>query len=243
MLTFAAALSVGWWVALPCLLAMPPLVIGLRWYLARAKDGYLAETASYSQITTTLSETVEGSRTVEALGLGEKRVELGDDDCAKSFEAEKYTLHLRTVFFPSMELSYLLPVVGTLLFGGWLYTRGEVSLAEVTTATLYVQMLIDPVDRIVSILDELQLGAASLSRLLGVAQVPDDREVSGRRRRRRSSMPRTSASPTSRGATCCTASTSTSAWASGSRWSARPARASRRSAGCSPASTRRAPAR
>jgi ABC-type multidrug transport system fused ATPase/permease subunit len=41
-------------------------------------------------------------------------------------------------------------------------------------------MLIDPVDRIVSILDELQLGAASLARLLGVAQVPDDREVSGR---------------------------------------------------------------
>ena len=41
-------------------------------------------------------------------------------------------------------------------------------------------MLIDPVDRIVSILDELQLGAASLSRLLGVAQVPDDRSVTGR---------------------------------------------------------------
>ena len=180
VLTFAAALTVGWWVALPCLLALPPLVIGLRWYLARAKDGYLAETASYSQITTTLSETVEGSRTVEALGLGPKRVRLGDEDCAESFKAERYTLHLRTVFFPSMELSYLLPVVGTLLFGGWLYTRGQVSLAEVTTATLYVQMLIDPVDRIVSILDELQLGAASLSRLLGVAQVPDDRSVTGR---------------------------------------------------------------
>ena len=41
-------------------------------------------------------------------------------------------------------------------------------------------MLIDPVDRIVSILDELQVGAASLARLLGVAQVPDDRTVTGR---------------------------------------------------------------
>ncbi len=180
VLTLGAALSVGWWVALPCLLALPPLAIGLRWYLARAKDGYLAEAASYSQITTTLSETVEGSRTVEALSLGARRVELCDDDCAKSFVAERYTLRLRTVFFPSMELSYLLPVVGTLLFGGWLYTRGQVSLADVTTATLYVQMLIDPVDRIVSILDELQLGAAALARLLGVAQVPDDRTVSGR---------------------------------------------------------------
>jgi ABC-type multidrug transport system fused ATPase/permease subunit len=40
-------------------------------------------------------------------------------------------------------------------------------------------MLIDPIDRIVAILDELQVGAASLARLLGVAQVPDDRRVTG----------------------------------------------------------------
>ena len=179
VLTFAAALFVGWWVLLPCLLGLPPLVIGLRWYLARAKEGYLRESASYSLINATLTESVEGARTVEALGLESERVARVDADVAASYAAERYTLYLRTVFFPSMEVSYLLPTVATLLFGGWLYTQGTVSLGEVTAATLYVQMLIDPVDRIVSILDELQLGAASLARLLGVAQVPDDREVSG----------------------------------------------------------------
>ena len=179
VVTFAAALSVGWWVALPCLLGVPPLVAGLRWYLARAKDGYLRESASYSAINATLTETVEGVRTVDALGLGERRVEAIDDAITTSYAAERYTLHLRTVFFPSMELSYLLPTVGTLLVGGYLYTQGQVSLGDVTTATLYVQMLIDPVDRIVSILDELQLGAAALARLLGVAQVPDDRDATG----------------------------------------------------------------
>jgi ABC-type multidrug transport system fused ATPase/permease subunit len=179
VLTFAAAVSVGWWVALPCLLGIPPLVIGLRWYLARAKDGYLRESASYSTINATLTETVEGARTVEALGLQDQQVRRLDGDIRQSYLAERYTLYLRTVFFPNMELAYLIPTVLTLLFGGWLYTRGQVSLADVTAATLYVQMLIDPVDRLVSILDELQMGAASLSRLLGVAQVPDDREVSG----------------------------------------------------------------
>src|SRR5688572_25877664 len=78
-----------------------------------------------------------------------------------------------------MEIAYLLPTVATLLFGGWLYTQGSVSLGDVTAATLYVQMLIDPVDRIVSYLDELQMGSASLARLLGVALVPDDRETTG----------------------------------------------------------------
>ncbi len=183
LITFAAAISVGWWVALPCLLGVPPLVIGLRWYLARAKDGYLRESASYSAINATLTETVDGARSVEALGAGRERIEAIDQDIRESYRAERYTLHLRTVFFPSMELSYLIPTVGTLLFGGYLYTHGQVSLGEVTAATLYVQMLIDPVDRIVSILDELQLGAASLARLLGVAEVPDDRETSGERPR------------------------------------------------------------
>jgi ABC-type multidrug transport system fused ATPase/permease subunit len=181
VLTFGAALSVGWWVALPCLLAVPPLVTGLRWYLARAKDGYLRESATYSAITTTLTESVEGARTVEALGLGDERIAAIDEDIRRSYAAERYTLFLRTVFFPSMELAYVVPTVATLLFGGYLYTRGDVSLGDVTAAVLYVQMLVDPVDRIVSILDELQLGASSLARLLGVAQVPDDREVSGRR--------------------------------------------------------------
>ena len=179
VLTFVAALWVGWWVALPCLLGVPPLVFGLRWYLARAKDGYLRESASYSHINATLTETVEGARTVETLGLEDEQVRRLDGDVSKSYDAERYTLYLRTVFFPSMELAYLIPTVLTLLFGGWLYTQGQVSLGEVTAATLYVQMLIDPVDRVVAILDELQMGAASLARLLGVAQVPDDREVSG----------------------------------------------------------------
>ncbi|EGD40155.1 putative ABC transporter, ATP-binding protein [Nocardioidaceae bacterium Broad-1] len=177
--TLLAALTVGWWVALPCLLGVPALVIGLRWYLRRAKDGYLRESATYSQINSTLTETAEGSRTVEALGLQRARVEAGDADIAESFRAERYTLFLRTVFFPAMEISYLVPTVVTLLFGGWLYTQGVCSLGDVTAATLYVQMLIDPVDRIVSILDELQMGNTSLARLLGVAHVPDDRVATG----------------------------------------------------------------
>ena len=193
--------------------ACPPLVIGLRWYLARAKDGYLRESASYSAINATLTETVEGARTVEALGLGEERIRRDRRrHRASPTRAERYTLFLRTVFFPNMEIAYLIPTVSTLLVRRLaLHAAAQVSLGDVTAATLYVQMLIDPVDRIVSILDELQMGAASLARLLGVAQVPDDREVSGAqpdgraaRRRRRAVLLRR------RAATCCTASTSPS---------------------------------
>ncbi len=180
VVTLIGALLVGWWVLLPCLLGVPPLVIALRWYPARAKDGYLWEGETYSVINASLTETVEGARTVEALGLQAERIARIDADIAESYRAERYTLSLRTLFFPSVETAYLIPTVATLLLGGWMYLHGHASLGQVTAATLYVQALIDPVDRMISILDELQVGGASLARLLGVAQVPEDRVATGR---------------------------------------------------------------
>ena len=178
--SIVACLLVGVWVLVPLVLGVPLLYVATRWYLRRAKDGYLRESASYAAINATLAETTDGARTIEALGLERRRIERADADIAESFAAERYTLWLRSVWFPSAEIGYLLPTVFTLLLGGWLHSRGSVSLGDVTAATLYVQALIDPVDRLLSWLDELQIGATSLARLLGVSAVPDDRTVTGR---------------------------------------------------------------
>ena len=107
ILTFVAAITVGWWVALPCVLGVPPLVVGLRWYLRRAKTGYLRENASYAAINASLVETVEGARTVEALGLQQTRIGRTDADIHESFEAERYTLFLRSVWFPVASIRSL----------------------------------------------------------------------------------------------------------------------------------------
>ncbi len=178
--TIGACVLVGAWVLVPMLVALPVLGGAARWYLRRAKAGYLRESASYAAINASVAETTEGARTVEALGLEQRRLDRIDADIAEAFAAERYTLSLRMVFFPAAEIGYLLPTVATLLLGGWLHSKGDVSLGQVTAATLYVQALIDPVDRLLSWLDELQIGGASLARLLGVAAVPDDRVASGR---------------------------------------------------------------
>jgi ABC-type multidrug transport system fused ATPase/permease subunit len=178
--TIVACVLVGAWVMVPLILGVPVLFVATRWYLRRAKAGYLRESASYAAINASVAETSDGARTVEALGLEHRRLERIDADIAESYAAERYTLYLRTVWFPSVEIGYLVPTVATLLLGGYLAVNNQVSLGDVTAATLYVQALIDPVDRLISWLDELQVGATSLARLLGVAGVPDDRTVSGR---------------------------------------------------------------
>ncbi|MFI2646507.1 MULTISPECIES: ABC transporter ATP-binding protein [Micromonospora] len=172
LLILGALVLTGPLLVVPCLLAVPMLVAGTRWYLRRAPAGYLRENAAYSDITDGISETVEGARTTEALRQQARRRARTDADIRRSYAAEYYTLNLRTVFFPIAEIGYLLPVAGTLLLGGWFYLEGWASLGQVTAATLYAQQLVDPVDRLLSWLDEFQVGGASLARLLGVAAEP-----------------------------------------------------------------------
>ncbi|GAA2209941.1 ABC transporter ATP-binding protein [Nonomuraea monospora] len=175
VITIGALLLVSPLLMLPMLAAGPVLWIATRWYLRRARDGYLRENAAYADITEGLAETVEGARAVEALGLRERRRARTEGDIARSYAAERYTLGLRTTWYPAVELGYVIPVVAALLVGGLFYTNSWVTLEQVVTAALYAQQLIDPLDRFLMWVDELQVGAASMARLLGVANVPDDR--------------------------------------------------------------------
>ena len=175
LLTVAAAIWVNPLAALPCLAGVPALWIGTRWYLRRAPAGYLWERAAYATLYGTVGETVEGGRTVEALGLREERVRRLDADLEEAYRAEKRTLYLRTVWFPTAEFSYVLPVASALAWGGWLVSDGRATIGEVTAIALYVVQLADPVDRLISWLDEIQVGATSFARLVGIVRVPPDR--------------------------------------------------------------------
>ncbi|MFC7101951.1 ABC transporter ATP-binding protein [Nonomuraea rubra] len=175
VITVGALMLVGPLLMLPMLAAGPVLWIATRWYLRRARDGYLRENAAYADVTEGLAETVEGARAVEALGLRERRRARTDGDIARSYAAERYTLGLRTTWYPAVELGYVIPVVGALLVGGLFYIEDWVTVKQVVAAILYAQQLVDPLDRFLMWVDELQVGAASMARLLGVANVSDDR--------------------------------------------------------------------
>jgi ABC-type multidrug transport system fused ATPase/permease subunit len=175
----AAAFVVAPLVALPMLVVVPPLVLSTRWYARRATAGYQREMRTYATVTGTIAETATGARTVDALRLRGARIRRTDDDLTEAYAAERYTLYLRTMWFPVVESTYVVPLLGSLLVGGVLHLHGLASLAEVTTVALYTQLLVSPIDQLMRWIDELQLGGAAFSRLLGPGEVADDRELSG----------------------------------------------------------------
>jgi ABC-type multidrug transport system fused ATPase/permease subunit len=176
LLTVVAMLLNSPLLTLPLLVTSPLLIIAARRYVKRAPKGYITEGGTYSRINSTFTETVEGVRTVEALGLQRSRIDRGDEDIALSAQAERYTMSLRNLLFLVIGFAYDTPLVMVLILGAIGYVNGWVTLGQVTAATLYVQALVEPLDRLIRNVDRLQVGIASTCRLLGIAAVPQDRE-------------------------------------------------------------------
>ncbi|MGW3289762.1 ABC transporter ATP-binding protein [Streptomyces sp. NPDC001002] len=154
------------------LLGLVSTWVALRWYLRRARDGYLAEGAATSDVAEILAATASGARTVEALRLEKRRIAASRDALEVSRRTRMYTLFLRSVFFPSVDVSYLIPVVAVLLIGGVLHGQGTLSLGAVVTAALYLQRMSNPLDEILMRIEQLQSGGASFARVEGLARAP-----------------------------------------------------------------------
>ncbi|WP_030611053.1 ABC transporter ATP-binding protein [Streptomyces fulvoviolaceus] len=153
-------------------LCLTPIWCALRWYLRRARDGYLAEGAATSDVAEIVAATASGARTVEALRLEKRRIGASRDALETSRRTRFHTLYLRSVFFPAVEVSYVLPVAGVLIIGGVLHAHGSMSLGAVVAAALYLQQLTSPLDQILVRVEQLQSSGASFARVEGLARAP-----------------------------------------------------------------------
>ncbi|WP_427762073.1 ABC transporter ATP-binding protein [Streptomyces sp. DSM 41931] len=153
------------------LVAVPLLVAGCRWYFRRAPGAYRSEAAGYAAVAAALAETVDAGRTVEAHRLGPRRVALTDRRVREWTAWERYTLWLRSVLFPVVNITHVTVLGSVLMIGGVFVLRGWIGVGQLTTAALIAQMLVDPVGLILRWYDELQVAQVSLARLVGVRDI------------------------------------------------------------------------
>jgi ATP-binding cassette subfamily C protein len=154
------------------MLGLVGIWFALRWYLRRARVAYLAEGAANSAVAEILATTASAARTVEALGLQQRRITASREAIETSRRARTRTLFLRSVFFPAVEVSYIIPVVGVLMVGGLLHAHGAMSLGAVVSAALYLRQLSEPLDAALMWVEQLQSSSASFARVEGLGQAP-----------------------------------------------------------------------
>ncbi|WP_172119385.1 ABC transporter ATP-binding protein [Actinomyces faecalis] len=177
--TIAAAALSNPLLALGLLVVAPPVYLMMSWYLPLAVPAYRAGSAASARLNGVVSETVEHAETVDALGLGLQRQAAIDTSVAEAWSLERFTAQLRVRLFLVLDVAWRAPVVVILLWGAFLAGRGVVGLGAITTVTLYAMELRKPIGQLMFWIDTVQVAQASLSRILGVEEVPADRTPTG----------------------------------------------------------------
>ncbi|MFK4083525.1 ABC transporter ATP-binding protein [Kribbella sp. NPDC020789] len=166
--------------AVAVVIAAPILIIGGRWYFRRAPQAYRSEAAGYAAVASALAETVDAGRTVESHRLGARRIGLGDTRIGQWVAWERYTLYLRMILFPVINMTHTVALAAVLVIGGGFALQGWMTVGALTTSALYIQMLVEPVNMMIRWYDELQVAQVSLARLVGVREVETEQSGAGR---------------------------------------------------------------
>ncbi|RCK70410.1 ABC transporter ATP-binding protein [Desertihabitans brevis] len=157
--------------ALAFFTVVPVYVLSLRSYLPRAAVLYAEERSRASTRSRVLLESVHGSRTVHAYGMGE----LQTDRVREASEAGlAAALRARRAFAGFAWTMNAAEAVGlsALVVCGFLLVRADlVSVGDVTAAALLFHRLFGPLGLLLTSFDDVQRAAAALGRIVGVARM------------------------------------------------------------------------
>lgn len=181
VLTLIAAVVASPLIAPVFLLAVPLLVLMMRWYVKRAPGVYQRMGDSYGPMFASMDETANGFRAVEALSLQDARQRSLAAALAGHWVAAVGRIRLRQTMLPWSNLAFAIPVFCSLAWGGWLVVQGEVSVGTVVTVTLYASALVAPLESLIDWTDELQRSFVSFARILGVGEIVERPSEAGER--------------------------------------------------------------
>ncbi|MEV6172498.1 ABC transporter ATP-binding protein [Streptomyces sp. NPDC051954] len=166
--------ALEWPYAAAFAVVLPVYVLVMRWYLRIGPQVYGAERAAMSARAQQILESQRGYATVLGLGLTEQR---HHTVMAASWGVAVRTLRARTVMaMLSLRLNFgeCLSLATVLVVGFVLIDADASTVGGATASALIVLRLLGPINELLYVVDDLQSALASLSRIIGVATIPEE---------------------------------------------------------------------
>jgi ATP-binding cassette subfamily C protein len=172
VLTAAGVFALDWRLGLAVISVAPLFVLALRWYLPRSGPLYRKERIAEGERAEALLTGINAAPTARAFGIGSILLGRVDktSDRAASYSVAAYRLLLRFLMRHNLsELAGLIVILGL----GFVLVREQLTtVGAVTAAALYFLRLFGPIGGILFTFDRFQAIGAALSRLVGIALIP-----------------------------------------------------------------------
>jgi ATP-binding cassette subfamily C protein len=162
--------GLDWRLGVAGAIAIPLYGLALHWYLPRSTPRYSAERRAVAERSQVLVERIVGARTLHAYGIEEREIARIDaaSAAARDISIAAFTLFTRLV--GRVNRAEFIGLASILVVGFILVEDGAVTVGATTAAALLFHRLFNPIGMILYSFADLQLAAAGLTRLVGVAQ-------------------------------------------------------------------------
>ncbi|MEW6704052.1 MAG: ATP-binding cassette domain-containing protein [Pseudomonadota bacterium] len=158
-------LGVDWRLAAVALLPFPLMALSFWWISRHVHEAWALSLKRFGALNDQVQETLSGVRTLRALGLEQRSAaqfaQLAGEASDASFAAQKW----EAAYEPAVGFTLSAATVLTLGVGGWLVWRGELSVGQLTSFSLYLGQLIWPMFAAGWVLSLVERGKAAWARL------------------------------------------------------------------------------
>jgi ATP-binding cassette subfamily B protein len=161
-------LVVSWQLALGILVIVPPVFFGSRWFRRVSNKAYLEVRDRISTNLSTLQESLEGVRVVQAFGREDAFTRRFNRTNEDQYHANMHTVRISSKYFPIIEYAGVFGTAVIIGYGGWLTTRGVVTVGTVAAFVLWLNSLFEPINQLSQLYNTVQSSAAALAKIFGV---------------------------------------------------------------------------
>ncbi len=172
VLTLVAMAILDWRFLAAALLAVPIQLHTVRWYVRRATLLYAAQRTAVGAQQQQLLDTIGGAKTVRAFRLADAHVDRVRERSTGAVELALRGVRLATRFYGRLNLAEFVGLSAVLAAGFLLVGANLATVGVATAAALYFHSLFGPINTALALVDDAQAATASLSRLIGVADLP-----------------------------------------------------------------------
>ncbi|MEU5715732.1 ABC transporter ATP-binding protein [Streptomyces sp. NPDC020403] len=170
VLLFLISLVIMAWLSLPLTLVALAVAPAL-WYIARRSRARLFPATWYAQsqaaaVAGVVDGAVSGVRVVKGFGQEEQETGKLREVGRKLFAGRLRTIRLNSRYTPALQAVPSLGQVAMLALGGWLATRGEITLGTFVAFSTYLAQLVGPVRMLAMVLTVGQQARAGVERVL-----------------------------------------------------------------------------
>jgi ATP-binding cassette subfamily B protein len=159
---------ISWQLALGVLVIVPPVYFASRWFRRVSNKAYLEVRDRISTNLSTLQESLEGVRVVQAFGRESAFTRKFQRTNEDQYAANMYTVKISAKYFPVVEYAGIAGTAVIIGWGGWLSTKGIVTVGTVAAFILWLNNLFEPINQLSQLYNTVQSAGAALGKIFGV---------------------------------------------------------------------------